>query len=227
VSLLVSIESPKDSVTLSRASEAVQRAMAERHREATEEVERILAATVEVMERVAPAAPRLTDIIAEAGTSNKAFYRYFSGKDDLILAVMERGVALVASYLEHRMAKADDPDTQLAEWIGGVLAQAADPKAARASRAVTTQFALVAPRGTVDEDITTRLRDLLVDPITRAGSGDPQRDADVIFEAVFGTMRRHLSLGTRPTRRDTDHLVAFCQNAVQAWSQKRSSNGRS
>ncbi len=75
-----------------RVAAAVERALDDRQREATEEVERILAAAVRVMERVAPEPPRVSDIVAEAGSSNKAFYRYFAGKDDLILAVMERGV---------------------------------------------------------------------------------------------------------------------------------------
>jgi AcrR family transcriptional regulator len=188
--------------------------MAERHREATEEVERILAAAVTVMEQVAPASPRLADIITEAGTSNKAFYRYFTGKDDLILAVMERGVALVVSYLEHRMAKVDDPGAQISEWIEGVLMQAADPKVARASRAVTAQVALLSPREVVDDEMASPLRELLVDPVKQAGSADARRDTDAIFEAVFGTMRRHLALGTRPSRRDTEHLIAFCQSAI-------------
>jgi len=82
------------SLTDSRVAAAVERALDDRQREATEEVERILAAAVRVMERVAPEPPRVSDIVAEAGSSNKAFYRYFAGKDDLILAVMERGVAI-------------------------------------------------------------------------------------------------------------------------------------
>jgi AcrR family transcriptional regulator len=68
-------------------------------------VERILAAAVRVMERVAPDEPRVSDIVTEAGSPNKAFYRYFAGKDELILAVMEREVAIVVSYLQHQMAK--------------------------------------------------------------------------------------------------------------------------
>ncbi|GAB4932225.1 hypothetical protein MAHJHV35_47990 [Mycobacterium avium subsp. hominissuis] len=52
---------------------------------------------------------RVSDIVAEAGSSNKAFYRYFAVKDELILAVMERGVAIVVSYLEHQMAKEATP----------------------------------------------------------------------------------------------------------------------
>src|SRR5262249_27800282 len=84
-----------------RVAAAVGRALDERQRGATEEVERILAATVRLMEEAAPQAPRVSDIVAEAGSSNKAFYRYFAGKDELFLAVMERGVAIVVSYMKH------------------------------------------------------------------------------------------------------------------------------
>jgi len=52
---------------------AVERALDDRQREATEEVERILAAAVRVMERVAPEAPRVSDIVAEAKLSPSLF----------------------------------------------------------------------------------------------------------------------------------------------------------
>ena len=101
----------------SRVTAAVERALDDRQREATEEVERILAAAVRVMERAAPEPPRVSDIVAEAGSSNKAFYRYFAGKDELILAVMERGVGIVMSYLQHQMAKEPMPHNKIARWI--------------------------------------------------------------------------------------------------------------
>lgn len=102
-----------------RAAAAVGRALDDRQREATEEVERILAATVRVMQRVSPDAPRVSDIVSVAGVSNKAFYRYFAGKDDLMLAVMERGVALVVSYLQHQMGKETTPVGKITRWIKG------------------------------------------------------------------------------------------------------------
>src|SRR5258708_25696720 len=110
-----------------RVAAAVERALDDRQREATEEVERILAAAVRVMERVAPEPPRVSDIVAEAGSSNKAFYRYFAGKDDLILAVMERRVAILASYLQHQLAKESRPEGRVAPWIDGTPAQVPDP----------------------------------------------------------------------------------------------------
>jgi AcrR family transcriptional regulator len=200
---------------VSRADEAVLRAVRGRHEEATQEVERALAAAVTVMARVAPAEPRVSDIVREAGLSNKAFYRYFDGKEDLILAVLERGVHLLESYLAHQMAKTDDAEQQIARWIEGVLAQAADAKAARATRAVTNQVALVAHRRGPDHETTMPLRTMLTAAIARAGSADPGRDGDAVFEAVFNTMRRHLAAGTRPTPTDTRHLVAFCLRGIR------------
>jgi AcrR family transcriptional regulator len=205
----------------SRVAAAVGRALDDRQREATEEVERILAAAVTVMERMSPAAPRVSDIVTEAGTSNKAFYRYFTGKEDLILAVMERGVGLVASYLDHQMSKEDDPARKVGRWIEGALAQVTDRNLAKASRAVTAQLAATAERRVEDEQITRPLHDLLVAPITALGSVDPQRDTDAVFETVFGTIRRYLALDSQPDPDDIAHLVTFCLNAVRVDGRRR------
>jgi AcrR family transcriptional regulator len=205
----------------SRVAAAVGRALDERQRVATDEVERILAAAVTVMERVAPAPPRVSDIVAEAGSSNKAFYRYFTGKEDLILAVMERGVGLVTSYLEHQMSKQDDPARQVARWIEGSLTQVIDARLARASRAVTEQLAMTAERRVADEQITQPLHDLLLAPITAMGSADPRRDTDVVFATVFATMRRYLTLDIQPEPGDVQHLVDFCLGGIRVEGRRR------
>jgi len=199
-----------------RTDAAVGRALAQRRQEAVDEVERILAAAVEVMDRVAPEPPRVSDIIAAAGSSNKAFYRYFSGKDDLILAVMERGVAMVVAYLEHRMAQAQDPARLVAVWIEGMLAQVADPELARASRAVNVQLEAIADRGLADAEIAQPLRDLLSDPVAALGAPDPARDADLVFVAVLGIMRRCLARNTRPDPADVANIVSFCLRGLGA-----------
>ncbi len=153
----------------SRVAAAVERALDDRQREATEEVERILAAAVRVMERVAPEPPRVSDIVAEAGSSNKAFYRYFAGKDELILAVMERGVGIVASYLQHQMAKESEPQDKIARWIEGTLAQVADPQLISKSRAAAEQMSAGVNWPTSDQRMLRPLRDLLIEPVDRAG----------------------------------------------------------
>jgi AcrR family transcriptional regulator len=191
----------------SRVTAAVERALDDRQRGATEEVERILAAAVRVMERVAPEPPRVSDIVAEAGSSNKAFYRYFAGKDELILAVMERGVAIVVSYLAHQMAKEARPADMVACWIEGTLAQVADPHLISMSRAVAGQMSnwLVA-----DREMLRPLRDLLLEPVAALGSSDIDRDVEAVYGCTVAMMRRYVGSADRPGRNDVEHLVRFC-----------------
>ena len=124
------------------------------------------------MERVAPEPPRVSDIVAEAGSSNKAFYRYFAGKDDVILAVMERGVAIVVSYLQHQMAKEPTPAAQVQRWIEGALAQVADPHLISMSRAAAGQVSATANWRAADDEIMRPMRDLLTEPVAALGSND-------------------------------------------------------
>jgi AcrR family transcriptional regulator len=193
---------------------AVERALDERQREATEEVERILAAAVRVMERVAPDPPRVSDIVAEAGSSNKAFYRYFAGKDDLILAVMERGVAIVVSYLQHQMAKESQPRDKIARWIEGTLAQVADPHLMSKSRAAAGQMSAGTNWRAPDQEMMRPLRDLLIEPITELGSTDVERDVEAVFCCTAATMRRYMGSADRPGPDDVAHVVRFCLNGL-------------
>lgn len=195
---------------------AVERALDDRQREATEEVERILAAAVRVMERVAPEAPRVSDIVAEAGSSNKAFYRYFAGKDELILAVMERGVAIVVSYLQHQMDKETSPQDKIARWIEGTLAQVAEPDLISKSRAAAGQMSANTDWRTVDQEMMWPLRDLLTDPVAALGSSDVERDVEAVFCCTAATMRRYLGSAERPAPDDIAHVVQFCLNGLRA-----------
>lgn len=192
---------------------AVERALDERQREATEEVERILAAAVRVMERVAPEAPRVSDIVAEAGSSNKAFYRYFAGKDDLILAVMERGVAIVESYLRHQLAKESKPRDKIARWIEGTLAQVADPHLITKTRAAAGQMSPANWRA-ADHEMMRPLRDLLIEPVTELGSADVERDVEAVFCCTAATMGRYMNSTDRPGPDDIAHVVRFCLNGL-------------
>jgi AcrR family transcriptional regulator len=199
-----------------RVTAAVERALDDRQREATEEVERILAAAVRVMERVAPEPPRVSDIVTEAGSSNKAFYRYFAGKDDLILAVMERGVAIVVSYLQHQMAKEFNAHDKIARWIEGTLAQVAQPELISKSRAAAGQMSAGANWRAADQEMMHPLRDLLIEPIAMLGSADVERDVDAVFCCTAATMRRYMGSAERPGPGDIAHVVRFCLNGLEA-----------
>jgi AcrR family transcriptional regulator len=196
---------------MSRVVAAVERALDVRQREAVEEVEKILAAALGVIERAAPAPPKVSDIVSAAGTSNAAFYRYFAGKDELLLAVMERGVAMTAAYLAEQMAAECDPRARVAAWVQGALSQVGEPRRTARSRAVLGQFS-----ANLDGQVTAPMRDLLLGPLTELGSADPQRDADAVFTTVSGAIRRHTASATEPDPADVAHLVDFCLAAVGA-----------
>ena len=198
------------SLTSDRVTAAVERALDDRQREATEEVERILAAAVRVMDRVAPEPPRDSDIVAEAGSSNKAFYRYFAGKDDLILAVMERGVAIVVSYLEHQMAKESAPRDKVVRWIEGTLAQVADPHLISMTRAAAGQMSAGTSWRAADQEMMRPLRELLIEPVVALGSTDVERDVQAVFGCTAATMRRYVGSVDRPGPDDIAHVVGFC-----------------
>jgi AcrR family transcriptional regulator len=192
----------------------VHRALDDRQQQATAEVERILAAAVTVLERVAPEEPRVSDIVAEAGSSNKAFYRYFTGKDELFQAVMERGVAIVVSYLQHQLAKESTPAGRVERWIRGTVAQVSDPHLLSMSRAASTQLTAAGVSDGAFPEILRPLRDLLTEPV--AALGGTRRDADTVFTCTLATMRRYLGGTAQPKRADVDHLVAFCLRGLGA-----------
>ena len=176
---------------------AVDRALSKQREDATREVETILDAALRVAERMSPAPPRVADIVAEAATSNQAFYRYFAGKNDLMRAVFERGEQRLRSYLLHQVEKAAEPERQVEAWIRGVLAQVIDRRAARQSAAIVRQLGDHQDSYALLGDV----RALLRAAVQRAGSHRPDLDASVIFEASFGVLRRHVQQGTAPSPR--------------------------
>jgi AcrR family transcriptional regulator len=206
-------------VELSAAPDSVRtvvdRALERQKSDVTREVEAILEATLRVAERAAPAPPRVADIVAEAGTSNQAFYRYFRGKDDLMNAVMQRGLARLHSYLAHLVGREEDPRAQVTAWIRGVLTQVTDRTAARQSAAVTRQVERAAGRrGAEVSDALDRLADMLVEPLERVGSTHPEQDARLVQELTFAIINRHFQHDTVPDGDEREHLIAFCLRGV-------------
>jgi AcrR family transcriptional regulator len=61
----------------------------------------------------------MQDLFAESGLSSGAFYLYFSGKDEVILAIAEENMAVVASLI-HALATSDQ-ENGLGESLATVL----------------------------------------------------------------------------------------------------------
>ncbi|BCY11722.1 TetR/AcrR family transcriptional regulator [Actinoplanes sp. L3-i22] len=95
----------------------------------------------------------MADIIAESGLSNGAIYRYFSSKEQIVIAVCEQGTEAlpraltaeaVAGFLDHIRARAHG--TRHAQLVAQIYAEAAvsPPLAAVVQRQLAAMRAAVA-----------------------------------------------------------------------------------
>jgi len=191
------------------AERVASRTLASRSEVYAEEVRRLIDAGYAVMRRTASLEPRVSDIVREAGLSNQAFYRHFTGKDELLVAILDDGQRQLVTYLEHRMAGAATGEARVRAWIKGVLEQARNETAAENTRPFAINSARLADRF---PDEVARSRELLVRPLREAVAdvgGDPQRDADAVYHLVIGCMNDALVARRTPSREDVEHLEQF------------------
>ena len=204
---------PRLTETLARR--AVDRAIADRHAEYVEEMQRIVEATYSLIERTGSLDPSLRDILKETGLSTQAFYRYFQSKDELMLLLLDDGRRQLLSYLEHRMERVATAQEKVRAWIEGVLTQASQARAAGRTRPFVVNEARLAEAFPEEHGISI---DLLIDQLAAALAGgtrsakvrrERRRDAEAIYHLTFATLHQHLIAGTRPTAAEVDHLVRF------------------
>ena len=73
------------------AQRAVDRSLGDRRTQYADEIQRVLEATYDLIERTGDVDPSLREILAETGLSTQAFYRYFQSKDELMLLLLDDG----------------------------------------------------------------------------------------------------------------------------------------
>ena len=75
----------------------------------------LLDAAASIISDTGPQGLTIREVASRAGVSHGAPYRHFSGKDDILLAVVEQGFALLEQTMAERKAAADDdPISQFA-----------------------------------------------------------------------------------------------------------------
>jgi AcrR family transcriptional regulator len=201
---------------------AIERTVAARRAEYGAEMRRIVDTTFALIERTGSLDPPMREILAETGLSTQAFYRYFSSKDELMLALLDEGRRRLVDSLQRRMARAAKPPDQVQAWIEGVLAQASNAAVAARTRpwALSEQrLAELFPRE--HEASVELLIDLLREPIARLqGRGKKaaagQDAATLVYQLTFAILRDHLVARTKPDARESDALVAFCLRGAGA-----------
>ena len=198
------------------AQRAVDRSLGDRRDQYAEEIQRVLEATYDLIERTGDVDPSLREILAETGLSTQAFYRYFQSKDELFLLLLDDGRRRILATLERRMQRVATPEARVRAWIEGVLAQASDTRAAGRTRPFVTDRDRLAEAFPREQQASV---DLLVDLLASAivslhGRANARDDAVVVYRAAFTTLHDHLLHGTRPTAAETDHLVQFCLQGI-------------
>ena len=196
--------------------QAIDRTLEARRAVVQHEVERLVAAAFRVIERTAHLEPKVSDILAEAGLSNQAFYRHFRSKHELLVAVLDEGIRGLARYLAGRMEHAANPPEAVREWIRGMAAQTQDPGGAQASR----PFALARGRlaesfpaevARSERQVTAPLRAAL-EEACRLGAMpavQPEPDAEALYHLMMGWVEARLVEGRRPSQGEVARLESF------------------
>jgi AcrR family transcriptional regulator len=203
-------------LTETLARRAVERAVTDRQAEYAHEMQRIVEATYDLIERTGSLDPSLRDILAHTGLSTQAFYRLFRSKDELLLVLLDEGRRRLVDYLAGRMAAAGSPPDRVRAWVEGVLAQASTARAAERTRpflANEDRLSELFPEE--QRESVDLLVDLLVVPLTEASPDGapvdkPRRDAEAVYRLVFGLLHAHLIQRSRPTPETVEHTVRFC-----------------
>jgi AcrR family transcriptional regulator len=187
--------------------------LAERRGQYAAEVRRLIDAAFTVMRSTGDIDPQVREIVKHAGLSNQAFYRHFSSKDALLLAVLADGQRQLVEYLEARVASTTDPETQLRRWIEGMLAQARNPDAAESTRPFAINGARLADRYPADLAAThAELLDTLAPTIRALGGTEPV--AEFVCDLALARMNDAIIQRRHPKPREVEDLVRFCLAGV-------------
>jgi AcrR family transcriptional regulator len=107
----------------------------------TTEKKSIIEAAYRCLTESAGAAVSITDILAAAGLSTRAFYRHFESKDGLLLAMFRSDSDLVIAELRTASATATSPAEALRRWIDRMLRLTAEESRRRRVLILTSEEA--------------------------------------------------------------------------------------
>jgi AcrR family transcriptional regulator len=193
------------------AEQAALRPTARRRQAHEQEVRRLLDAGLELfVARGTAGTVRVADIVAAAGLSNKAFYRYFASKNDLVAAIIDDGVRRCRSYLRHQIGKETDPRERLRRLVEGYLGQATDPELAAAARTVlATSVSSRDVAGPASRAALDMLTGLATEPLADLGVPGAAWRARLLALTLTGALEDIL-FARVPAPADAGCVAAFC-----------------
>ena len=162
----------------------------------------------------------INELVKEAGVALQTFYRYFAGKDELMLAVLEDLIADACELYRTHVAGIEDPVERRHDYITSVFALLDDPVMMSGARFVASEHWRLAQSFPDEVAQATRpFADMLGTEIiagTEAGelrSADPERDAWLIAQMVLSVFHQRCYQTTDDSRLATD-VWRFCLTAL-------------
>ncbi len=203
------------------ADRAVERAVEAAKSRARDDVQQLVAAGLIVLRREGAADMTIADVLAEAGLSTRAFYRHFSSKSDLLLAIYEHEVERYRPRLQRRLDAAASPQDALVAWIDELLATGFEPRRGERTR---TMFSWAIPLQQEFPAEFAAIRAALTGPlqaVLEAGRADgsfpatePERDARFIRALTWDLVDEHLSGATVDVASARAAVLRFCLPAL-------------
>jgi AcrR family transcriptional regulator len=145
--------------------------------------------------------------LREAGLSTRAFYRHFTGKDALFLALFEQESMRADQRLRIRMEQAVSPEAAVREWVSAVQAVVYEPRLAKRAHVFAGERGSLALRFPKEMDRLARGR---LDPLEKAiaagrtsgafPDAHPVEDARAIHHLCSGLINDRLYGSTSLTR---------------------------
>jgi AcrR family transcriptional regulator len=182
------------------ADRAVERAVEAAKTRARDDVQQLIAAGLAVLRREGAADMTIADVLKEAGLSTRAFYRHFTSKSDLLLAIYEHEVQRYNPRLQRRLDDAATPGDALVAWIDELLEAGFEPRRGERTR---TMFSWSIPLQQEFPAEFAAIRAALTDPlevVLERGRADgsfprtePARDARFIRALTWELVDDHLS----------------------------------
>ncbi|MEZ5206883.1 MAG: TetR family transcriptional regulator [Acidimicrobiales bacterium] len=133
-------------------------------------------------------------VVAASGQSLKSFYRYFEGKDDLLLALLEEDCAVGALFLGEMVGRRRTPQTRARAWVLGIFELMAAGEHGYVSVLVREHRRLAEERPAELELALRPFIELLAGDLAdgmaagQVRAGDPWRDARMILHLVLGAI---------------------------------------
>ena len=175
----------------------------------------LVTAALAVLRRTGADGLTVADVLDEAGLSTRAFYRHFTSKDELLLALYARDSTATEARVRERLASAPSPRAAIECWIDETLALGFEPRRAARTRVFAREGARLQLQFPQEfANIMARLVGPLAEVLARVGCAEPERDARSVHAVAWALVEDKLH-GAAITRAEARaHVLRFCFPAL-------------